>query len=117
MSSRIPDEWLFGRPLTVQGVADVLNISTGTVTRWAKVGMIGFYRLPSGDRRFPECEIRRIMNGEPVPEIVRQIAAEDRVRYRDKWEDGWRRNSYMASRAKQDGLEEVEEGDEGDDDA
>lgn len=87
-----PKEWTQGMVLGRKDVAEIFNVTPETVQRWAQAGLIGFYRTPKGNRCFPECEIERMRNGEPVPDIVVELAAQDRELYRKKWEAGWRRN-------------------------
>lgn len=101
MTSRIPDEWTYGRALRPREAADVLGISTATITRWGTEGLIGFFRIPGNDRRYPECEIRRIMNGDPPPDFLRDRAEKDQKESRRRWQDGgYRKNEFMASRVR-----------------
>jgi excisionase family DNA binding protein len=41
-------------------VADILQVSKQTVSRWAKEGKLPFIRTLGGHRRFPEAEIRAL---------------------------------------------------------
>lgn len=88
----VPEEWSHGMILGRKDVAEIFNVTPETVVRWAKAGVIGFFRTPTGTRCFPECEIERLRNGEPAPDIVVELAEQDRLFYRQKWEEGWRQN-------------------------
>ena len=41
-------------------VADILHVSTKTVSRWAKEGKLPFLKTLGGHRRYPEAEIREL---------------------------------------------------------
>ena len=41
-------------------VADILQVSLKTVSRWAKEGKLPFLRTLGGHRRFPAAEIRQL---------------------------------------------------------
>jgi excisionase family DNA binding protein len=45
--------------LTVGAVANVLHVSGDTVRRWADLGLLHAYRLPSGHRRFDRSAVQR----------------------------------------------------------
>ena len=45
--------------LTVRSIADLLNVSPSTVRRWADMGLLGSYKLPSGHRRFEPGAVLR----------------------------------------------------------
>lgn len=47
------------RPMTVGEAAEAIGVSEDTVRRWADVGLLPGYRLPSGHRRFDALEVRR----------------------------------------------------------
>lgn len=88
-----PDEWIHGETLSRADVARIFNVDPATVTRWAKMGVIGFFRAPrSANRIFPECEIKRVMRDEPPSEFVKFNADRDNAKYKAKWESGWRNN-------------------------
>lgn len=95
----LPPEWMKGDRFTSGQVANFFNVSQATVTRWAKVGLIGFIVTPAGERRFPECEVMRLANAEPVSERTREIAAYYNNVIRERWASGYRRNEHMAKRA------------------
>jgi excisionase family DNA binding protein len=41
-------------------VADILHVSSRTVSRWAKEGKLPLLRTLGGHRRYPEAEIREL---------------------------------------------------------
>ena len=43
-------------------VADILHVSPKTVSRWAKEGKLPFMKTLGGHRRFPEAEIRELVD-------------------------------------------------------
>jgi excisionase family DNA binding protein len=47
------------RPMTVAEAAETIGVSGDTVRRWADLGLLPVYRLPSGHRRFDALDIRR----------------------------------------------------------
>jgi excisionase family DNA binding protein len=44
-------------------VADILHVSPKTVSRWAKEGKLPFLKTLGGHRRYPEAEIRKLVEG------------------------------------------------------
>ena len=48
-------------------VAEVLQVSPKTVTRWAKAGKLSSIRTLGGHRRYRESEVRELLSG-MVPE-------------------------------------------------
>ena len=42
-------------------VADLLSVSPKTVSRWAKEGKLPFMKTLGGHRRYPEAEIRELV--------------------------------------------------------
>ena len=44
-------------------VADLLQVSPKTVSRWAKEGRLPFLRTLGGHRRYPAAEIRQLAEG------------------------------------------------------
>ena len=42
-------------------VADLLSVSPKTVSRWAKEGRLPFLKTLGGHRRYPEAEIRELV--------------------------------------------------------
>ena len=42
-------------------VADILHVSPKTVSRWAKEGKLPFLKTLGGHRRYPEAEIRVLL--------------------------------------------------------
>jgi excisionase family DNA binding protein len=47
-------------------VADILQVSPKTASRWAKDGKLPFLRTLGGHRRYPASEIRQLAEGLPV---------------------------------------------------
>jgi excisionase family DNA binding protein len=43
-------------------VADLLSVSPKTVSRWAKEGKLPFMKTLGGHRRYPEAEVRKLLN-------------------------------------------------------
>ena len=43
-------------------VADLLSVSPKTVSRWAKQGKLPFMKTLGGHRRYPEAEIRELLD-------------------------------------------------------
>lgn len=52
------EKWL--RPAEV---AEMLRVSTSSVSRWAAGGLIPSIRTPGGHRRYRESDVRAILNG------------------------------------------------------
>lgn len=92
MPVELPDHWLYEKALSPSDVGDLFHVHPRTVAKWADNAIIGFFRTPTGERRFPECEVRRIMAADPPPEWLKQYAEEDKKKYRELWQGGWRRN-------------------------
>lgn len=46
--------------LTLREVAGHFGVSYPTVSRWCNMGLIEYLRLPSGIRRIPASEIKRL---------------------------------------------------------
>ena len=42
-------------------VAELLQVSPKTVSRWAQEGMLPFFRTLGGHRRYPDAEIRALL--------------------------------------------------------
>jgi hypothetical protein len=101
MTAEIPDHWVHEETLGPREVAKIFNVDSRTITKWASNGIIGFFRTPSGVRRYPACEVKRIMAGDPPPEFLVELAELDKQKYHDKWVGGWRR-SDKAFKAKGD---------------
>jgi excisionase family DNA binding protein len=51
------------RLMTPAEVAAAFRVDSKTVSRWAKAGKISSTRTPGGHRRFPEAEVRALLNG------------------------------------------------------
>ena len=49
------------RYLRTTEVADILQVSPKTVSRWAKDGKLPFLRTLGGHRRYPASEIRQLV--------------------------------------------------------
>lgn len=91
----VPAEWYRDNVYSPQDAAAVFGITQATLGKWARRGRIGYFRTPSGQRRYPESEIRRIVNGIPAPDIVRELAEQDQAEWTRKWRDeGWHNNEY-----------------------
>jgi excisionase family DNA binding protein len=59
-----------GRYLSPAQVAELLQVSPKTVTRWAKLGKLPCLRTLGGHRRYPEDAIvalRKALTSEPPP--------------------------------------------------
>ena len=50
-----------GRLMTPGAVAAVFRVDPKTVSRWAAAGRISSIRTPGGHRRFPESEVRALL--------------------------------------------------------
>ena len=50
------------RYLRAAEVADLLQVSPKTVSRWAKGGKLPFLKTLGGHRRYPAAEIRQLAN-------------------------------------------------------
>ena len=48
--------------LRTSQVADLLHVSSKTVSRWAKDSKLPFQRTLGGHRRYPEAKIRELAN-------------------------------------------------------
>jgi excisionase family DNA binding protein len=55
------------RYLRTAEVADILQVSPKTVSRWAKEGKLPFLRTLGGHRRYPAAEIRQLADELQVP--------------------------------------------------
>jgi excisionase family DNA binding protein len=53
------------RHLRTAQVAELLQVSPKTVSRWAQEGMLPYFRTLGGHRRYPDREIRALL--EPCP--------------------------------------------------
>jgi hypothetical protein len=100
--TEVPKEWIHGDTYSPSDVAKIFDVCSQTVARWAQSGVIGFYRTPRGARRYPSCEVQRVVNGEPAPPIVKELAEADNKKYGEMWENGWHRsrNSPFVRRPK-----------------
>jgi excisionase family DNA binding protein len=49
--------------LTASQAAALLQVSPKTVSRWAKEGKLPFVRTLGGHRRYPDTEIRALVDG------------------------------------------------------
>jgi excisionase family DNA binding protein len=61
---RIPTQ---PRYLRTAEVAELMQCSPKTVSRWAKEGQIPFLRTLGGHRRYPEAEIRELVESLKEP--------------------------------------------------
>jgi excisionase family DNA binding protein len=55
------------RYLRTAQVAELLQVSPKTVARWAKEGKLPFLRTLGGHRRYPESEIRALLDELSTP--------------------------------------------------
>lgn len=83
----IPAEWLREEALGPREVGKIFDVDPRTVVKWAGEGMIGFYRTPSRLRRFPMCEVKRVVAGKPPedPQMLIELARQDKEKYRELW--------------------------------
>lgn len=88
----IPDNWIHEETLGPAEVGKIFNVDGRTVAKWANSGIIGFFRTPHGMRRFPVSEVKRIMANEPAPDFLKANAEEDKAKYSELWQSGWRRS-------------------------
>ena len=49
------------RYLRTAQVAELLQVSPKTVSRWAQEGMLPYFRTLGGHRRYPDAEIRVLL--------------------------------------------------------
>ena len=49
------------RYLRTAQVAELLQVSPKTVSRWAQEGMLPYFRTLGGHRRYPDAEIRALL--------------------------------------------------------
>ena len=57
------DERLVQRMMTIEEVADLLNVHASTVRHWNRSGLLKAYRLgPRGDRRFTEKDLLEFLH-------------------------------------------------------
>ena len=99
----LPDHWIYEETLGPAEVGRIFAVDVRTVSRWAKEGVIGFFRTPRGMRRFPVCEVKRLMANQPPPDFLKEYADEDTRIYQEKWEGGWRRNEFAVAKKRQKG--------------
>lgn len=67
---RVPAEDSAPELLTRRQVAALFGVSTSTVTRWAKKGILKTRRTPGGHYRFPAAEIRKLALGPDAGGLV-----------------------------------------------
>jgi hypothetical protein len=89
--AEIPAHWLHEETLGPREVGRIFNVDTRTVTKWATEGTIGFFRTPAHMRRYPVCEVKRLMAGEAADPVIKELADQDNAKYKEKWQSGWRR--------------------------
>lgn len=101
MDAEIPTHWIHEETLGPREVGKIFDVDSRTITRWADSGVIGFFRTPGGLRRYPVCEVKRIVAGRAPedPELLVELAKLDRAKYQERWEGGWRRNPRIITRA------------------
>ncbi|ATY86089.1 excisionase [Kyrpidia spormannii] len=76
------------RYYSIGQVAKLLGVSVDRVRVWEKQGKIRCIRLPSGHRRYPEEEVRRILGQPSVTEGGKRVAIYARVSTRKQEEAG-----------------------------
>lgn len=97
MDAEIPKHWLHEETLGPRDVGKIFDVDSRTVSKWATTGMIGFFRTPHGMRRYPLCEVKRLMDALPPddPQLLRDLAVQDQEKYHEKWRGGWRRGPQV----------------------
>jgi hypothetical protein len=90
---KVPVKWLHEETFSPSAVAKTFGVDPRTITKWAKNGVIGFFRTPSGLRRYPLCEVERLVAGDKPEDqqLLLDLAAKDAERYRDRYRPGWMR--------------------------
>jgi excisionase family DNA binding protein len=63
------------RYLRTAQVAELLHVSPKTVSRWAQEGMLPFFRTLGGQRRYPDAEIRALLETLSQPSAAGQPPA------------------------------------------
>jgi excisionase family DNA binding protein len=58
------------RYLRTAQVAELLQVSPKTVSRWAQEGMLPYFRTLGGHRRYPDAEIRALLETLSEPSLV-----------------------------------------------
>lgn len=58
------------RLMTPGEVASIFRVDPKTVTRWAAAGRIGSIRTPGGHRRFREGEVRALLEGDAIQQLI-----------------------------------------------
>lgn len=103
MAAEIPTHWLHEETLAPKDVGKIFDVDPRTVSRWATNGVIGFFRTPHGLRRFPICEVKRLMAADAPddPQLLLDLARQDKAKYTEKWRGGWR-HAEVISRIKDD---------------
>ena len=66
------------RYLRTAQVAELLHVSPKTVSRWAQEGRLPYLRTLGGHRRYPDAEIRALVQTLSEPPPAGQPPAEDR---------------------------------------
>jgi excisionase family DNA binding protein len=61
------------RYLRTAQVAELLQVSPKTVSRWAQEGMLPYFRTLGGHRRYPDAEIWALLEN-PVQAILGRLA-------------------------------------------
>jgi excisionase family DNA binding protein len=52
----------YGRLLRLNEVADMFRVAPKTVTKWAREGKLASVRTVGGHRRYPEADVRELLN-------------------------------------------------------
>jgi excisionase family DNA binding protein len=63
-------EMMATRHLRASEAAEILHVSPKTISRWAAEGKLPFTKTLGGHRRYPEDELRKLMEGRRVPVTV-----------------------------------------------
>ena len=58
------------RYLRTAQVAELLQVSPKTVSRWAQDGMLPYFRTLGGHRRYPDAEIRALLETLSEPSLA-----------------------------------------------
>lgn len=100
MTAEIPPHWIHEETLGPREVGKIFDVDARTVVRWADSGLLGFFRTPNGQRRFPVCEVKRLVAGNPSddPQLLIDLAKIDKEKYAEKWRGGWRRDPRVTKR-------------------
>lgn len=79
------------RLLTPREVADMFEVRTTTVARWARDGRLAAQRTPGGHRRYLLSDVRQVLGADAQDRLeARRLAPDDPVRDAIRlYEQGW----------------------------